>query len=773
MNGMKTSLIASVVMFFSMALFSSCAPVKFSKADSIIVKSTCEGTSCTDKSILCTPKINGSLTTFTYTSGVALPSISSNCSPSDGDYTWTVKKADASTVNTTIPGLTGANPQSVNFNVMGAGTYYVFLTSTKTGSGLNPFVASTPLEFILPGVGNNLTCDPKLNGTFTSLVLNQNDANALVSANCAPMAATYLWTATKDGVAITIPGLSGATSTPDIKALGLGTYKLYLYATASGSQHWQSSTPLTVQIAQYVPPNYPLIQCNPRINGSLTSVTLTSSSPNPLISANCLPAEVQYTWTVTKNGVSVTVPGLTGANSNPNFTSLGTGAYLIYLTASNPGNTAWNTTTPLMVTIDSPPGAMAVNCMPRLNNLSVAVTVALNGANPLVTSGCTPSNATLTWSVYKAGSPVNITGLAGASSTPNFTAAGLGVYYIYLTASAAGYNTYVSPSPLEVTVANAYNPYRSVVYEKPVLASNNKVDLLVVLDDSNSMLPDNTKLAQRLQNFVNDLTAAGLDWQMCGVVTHSEDVNGNGIYYWGASKKWLGYVGSPQWVLKLGAPDPYAIFTNTVAAIGAGWANTDDERGIKAAWWSIEYAPYNSCYRKDASLSVIALSDEDERSVGGDSTQAFYSSEMKYLEAEDTPQAFVTKIKQTFGNDKRFTFNSIVVKPGDSTCMAAQDAEGSKSHYGYKYAELSQLTNGYVGSICATDYSSNLYYFKDKIVNSLASVVLECAPVGDIAVTITPAMGGVTTQLQNNTLVFNPAVPVGRTIKLEYKCVTN
>ena len=105
--------------------------------------------------------------------------------------------------------------------------------------------------------------------------------------------------------------------------------------------------------------------------------------------------------------------------------------------------------------------------------------------------------------------------------------------------------------------------------------------------------------------------------------------------------------------------------------------------------------------------------------------------------------------------------------------MAAQDAEGSKSHYGYKYAELSQLTNGATGSICAADYSSNLYYFKDRIVNSLASIPLECTPVGEITVTITPALGGVATQMMNNSLIFNPAIPAGRTVKLEYKCSSN
>ena len=757
----------------SMGLASSCAPVKFSKADSIVVKTTCEGTSCNDSTILCSPKINNSTTTFTYAAGAALPGITSNCNTPNSDYTWTIKRADSSIISTAIPGLAGENPAGINFNLLGAGAYYVFLTASKTGSGLNPFVAVTPLEFIIPGVGNNLTCDPKLNATFTSLVLTQNDMNAAVTANCTPLAGSYLWTATKDGVKITIPGLSGASSTPDIKALGIGIYRLYLYATTTGSQHWQSSIPLTVAITQTTPPNYSPILCNPRVNGSLTSLTMTSSSANPLISANCLPTEVQYTWSVTKGGNTVVVPGLTGANSNPNFLSLGTGTYLVYLTASNPGNTTWNTTTPLTITVDSASANMAINCSPRLNNLSVAVTVAIGGTNPVVSSNCKPTAVTLAWSVYRAGAPITVAGLAGPTSTPNFTAGGLGTYYIYLTASASGYTTYVSPTPLEVTVANAYIPYRSVVYEKLVTTSNNKVDLLMVFDDSSSMLPDNTKLAQRMQNFVNDLTTSGIDWQMCATVTRAQDVNNNGTLYWGASRNWVNYVGSPAWILKSGAADPYSIFTNTVSAIGAGWAGTDDERGIKAAWWHAEYGSYNSCYRQDASLSVIMISDEDERSVGADESQAFYAGELKNLESDDQPQSYINKIKQTFGNDKRFTFNSIIVKPGDAACMTSQDAEGSKSHYGYKYNELSQLTNGATGSICATDYSSNLYYFKDRIVNSLASVPLECAPIGDITVTITPALGGIVTQMQNNTLIFNPAVPVGRTIKLEYKCSSN
>ncbi len=763
-----------LLLVFLFSFFTSCAPVKFSKADNIIASIECAGDECLTSAIICDPKINSSLYTFSYVTGGALPSITSNCSPSEVDYAWVVKKADATPINITISGLSGANPSAVDFTGLGQGSYYVYLTASKTGGGLNSFVASRPLEFIVPGsgMGNSLTCAPKLNANFTTLALTLTDPNAVVTANCVPPAATYLWTATKNGVAFVIAGLSGATSTPDIKSYGPGVYKLSLYATAAGSAHWQSTTPLTVTISEPAPP-MPAIGCNPRINGSLTSISLTSASANPLFSSSCVPANSQHVWTITRSGSPINVPGLVGANSNPDFLSLGSGTYLIYLTASMTGYKSWTTTTPLTVIVDATGPAMTLNCAPRLNGTSLAITITPSDRNPVVTSGCTLASAIHTWRVYKAGAMVPIAGLSGASSTGEFIAAGMGTYLIYLNATAMGYNSFSSQSPLEVTIAPVTSPVREVTYEKLVQATDNKVDILLVVDDSNSMSPENAKLALKLKDFVADLSSSGIDWQMCATVTRSQDVYNNGVYYWGASRNWVKYLGSPNWILKSGAVDPnsvFEIFTDTVASIGAGWEGTDDERGIKAAWWNIEYGQYNLCYRNEASLAVILISDEDERSVGGNSAYQYYTDEYKPLETDDQPQEFVNKVKQKFGLSKRFSFNSIIVKPGDTTCMATQDAEGSKAHFGHKYSELSQLTGGAAVSVCDADYSKNLYYFKDRIVNTLASVPLECAPTGDVKVTITPIMNGVTTSMQNNTLVFNPAVPAGRTIKLVYNC---
>ena len=745
----------------------SCAPVKFTKSETLKADDTVTGSS-----ISCNPKISPNLTTYTY-SATGNPSLLSNCTVSNLNYEWVIKRSDTSVVSVSISGLSGANPSNIDLRVLGEGTYYIFLTARDPAGSIAPFTATTPLELVVPGsgTGNSLTCDPKLNSNLTSITLNSTDANPTVSANCTPAAGSYIWTVTKNGSAITIAGLSGASSAPNIKSYGAGTYRISLYATASGSAHWQTSVPLTVTVNAAPQPQTPIL-CNPKINGSLNTITVNTTTSNPLISANCVPVDVNYAWRVTKNGNNISVPALNDANSNPDFSALGNGTYLIYLTATKTNYTTWNTTSPLTITVDNSVAPNpTIDCSPRLNADSTAITITSATGNPTVRSNCVPDTATLTWSVTKNGSPVAISGLAGSTSTPNFLSAGLGTYRIYLTAQQANYNAYAIPSPLEVTVANVVEPTRRVTLSKNVQVTDNKVDIILIVDDSNSMLSDNRKLAERLQGFVNNLSAQSVDWQMCATVTRSQLINST--YYWGASRYWTDYVGTPRWILKAGASDPYSIFTKTIDAIGAGWADSDDERGIKAAYWHAEYASSNTCYRSDASLSVIIISDEDVRSVGGDQAQVYYGGELKQLEADDLPQAYVNKIKQSFGVSKRFTVNSIIVKPGDTACMAAQDSGGAKSHYGKYYAELSSLTNGFTGSICDSDYSQNLNYFRDRIVSSLASIPLECAPVGGVDVTVTPAVAGMSTRIENNTLIFAPAVPAGHRIDIGYDCPRN
>lgn len=773
------------ILILSSALFSfSCAPVKFARSNAVNVD---PNVSPTGNSVVCSPKINGTSDTFSYSTGGSLPAITSSCNINDLTYQWIVKKSDATVISATIPGLEQvADPAQVDFQVLGAGAYYVFLEARSSTGSSTPYIATTPLEFIVPGpgVGNNLICDPKLNGTFTSVSVGENDPNPEVRANCNPQAAMYLWTVKKTGLTadVQVPGLSTESQTPDFKSLGAGEYKVTLYATSPNSGAWRSSTPLVVVVSG-APVETPRVSCTPRINGSLTELTLTSMSPKPLISANCNPADVQYSWSVTKGGMTVSNSGISGANSNPDFVAAGNGTYIINLTATKSGMTSWSSSKPLVITVDATGGGLTIQCAPRLNGQSVAMTILSSGPNPAVTANCQPADIKYEWVITRGGQRVSVSGLDGASSTPQFAQAGLGTYLVYLTATRSGYNSYVSPSPLEVSVAPVVAPTRLVNYTKNIEYTDNKVDILLVIDDSNSMLADNLRLAQRMNDFVTDLKNLNIDWQVCTTITRSK-ANARGDYQWGPSIVWANETAEPRWILK---PNPTANekFIQTIQNIGAGIIGSDDERGIKAAYNHVSYAKYpdatvpsgfkdwNQCHRPDASLSVILISDEDVRSIGGNSDLIVYPQDRdKPLEPEDLPENFINKVKQTLGADKRFTFNSIIVKPNDTTCMASQDAEDAKSHYGYKYDELSKATGGYVGSICDADYKSNLNIFKDRIVNSLASVPLECAPVGDVKVTITPSMGEVKVEVRNNSnsLVFTPAILANRRLDLEYHC---
>ncbi|MEN0058083.1 MAG: hypothetical protein AAGB31_04560 [Bdellovibrio sp.] len=319
---------------------------------------------------------------------------------------------------------------------------------------------------------------------------------------------------------------------------------------------------------------------------------------------------------------------------------------------------------------------------------------------------------------------------------------------------------------------------REVHYNSTVSSTSDKLDIVLIVDDSNSMLADNQKLAANLSGFITKLQNSNIDWQMCATVTRALPVSSTQTA-WGASIYWQNSATASYdlgMVLKKGTSNLSTIFTHTVNYIGAGWVGSDDERGIKAAYNHVyngdyRYTPNNGCYRTNSAISYIIISDEDERSIAGDSSQQYYSNELKEMEDEDKPSVFISYVRDTFGSDRRFTVNSIIVKPGDSTCKASQDAGGAQSHYGFTYAELSNLTGGGIGSICASDYSTNMNLFFDKIQDSLSSIPLECSPYqGNITVTITPSTS-ITSRIEGMNLVFSSPVAAGSTVDLVYKCL--
>ncbi len=289
-----------------------------------------------------------------------------------------------------------------------------------------------------------------------------------------------------------------------------------------------------------------------------------------------------------------------------------------------------------------------------------------------------------------------------------------------------------------------------------------QLDVLLVVDDSGSMSADNNKLASRLQGFVNELQAQNIDWRMCMTTT---DIH----YYAGALIIWSG-IGSN--ILTRNAPNISQSITDTITAVNGGGQDAfrNDERGIYAMNLAVQKDAKRPtpCFRPSAAQTVILISDEDERSVAGQSSRS--SAQYKPLEPLDYPNSFIDTIHVTYGNGKKFTVNSIIVN--DSKCEAEQDAQGSPSFQGTLYRELAMTTGGHVGSICDSDYSNNLRYAKEKIVNSMEYRDLTCTPVGSpIIESVVPTVAGLQFSVEGTRLRFSPLIPEGTTVKYNYKCL--
>lgn len=330
-------------------------------------------------------------------------------------------------------------------------------------------------------------------------------------------------------------------------------------------------------------------------------------------------------------------------------------------------------------------------------------------------------------------------------------------------------------------------------YSQAVSIANNQVDFLLVIDDSSSMLADQAKLAAKLSGFADRLSQLQVDWQMCVTVTRDQKVagaTGNG-YLWGYPVAWSNNPGSVSYIIKksqnLSTATIDGIVKATINKIGAGAVESGDERGIRAAYYSFvgdsqdPNKTSKNCYRAGAAKSVILISDEDERSVGGDKNRLKRAAGdtdamAKVIEEHDKPAVLLAKAKSEFGSTVRFTFNSIIVKSNDATCEAIQDAQASPSHAGTFYEEMSRLTNGGITSICEDDYSKNLELFATLLINTQKDFSLKCDPIAaSFNVKVSSAAGADITSsvsyvLNGAVISFNKDLVQGTKLEFAYYC---
>jgi hypothetical protein len=243
----------------------------------------------------------------------------------------------------------------------------------------------------------------------------------------------------------------------------------------------------------------------------------------------------------------------------------------------------------------------------------------------------------------------------------------------------------------------------SQVHPFSVTGNNSALDVLFVVDNSGSMVEEQAEIRNRISGFISKLQ--GIDWQIAVTSTDPEPYARFGD---GQFRKFS----NGNFILTPQEANPQTLLGDNIFM---GSSGSGDERGINANYRAIERAAASATsaqaklIRSSAALATVLISDEDECSVGC-SANVISSS----------PQGLIDLVKTQLSLEKRFAFHSIIWRPGTSCSTGYNE--------GHTYKQLTQLTGGIMGDVCASNYANQLEDIGTSVVNLVKSVQLRCAP---------------------------------------------
>ncbi len=294
--------------------------------------------------------------------------------------------------------------------------------------------------------------------------------------------------------------------------------------------------------------------------------------------------------------------------------------------------------------------------------------------------------------------------------------------------------------------ANSGKPF-DISYVVP--PTTGKADIMFFVDPSGSMKEEMLSIGEKFSSFIDSV--AGLDWR---VAISSTDMSPNGGAGHAGGLIEMKNTNPGIFYLTPAVPNFREAFRATISLPKSQTSGDDDERGIYNANLALDRRAEFGFFRQDAHLHFIFVSDEDEKSNGKD------------LEEFDKPQVLIDRVSQIL-NPPKFTAHSIITRPNDEVCL---DANGSR--YGLVYAELSNLTRGSLGDICAMDFTKELLKISYNLVfEGRKYIQLPCAPVpGSLTLTMNPNPG-IAHEIQGDKIVFAQILPPGTEVKAAGTCM--
>lgn len=219
-----------------------------------------------------------------------------------------------------------------------------------------------------------------------------------------------------------------------------------------------------------------------------------------------------------------------------------------------------------------------------------------------------------------------------------------------------------------------------VFYQKPA----DKVDILLVVDNSCSMAPYQSELASNFQSFIQFFVDVDVDYHI-GVTTTT------------VTEPWAGGSCSQQDINRI--PEPgHLVFDKVIDSetnnaeqlfsqlVNVGTCGSGSEMGLEAAALALGPEADPSFLRDDAELSVIFVSDEQDGSPLGVNN---YLNEYR--------------ASKTDGGRESMDVSALVVTERDS-CNNQQLQAGASE--GTRYVDVANQSGGVIGNICADDFAS-------------------------------------------------------------------
>jgi hypothetical protein len=306
-------------------------------------------------------------------------------------------------------------------------------------------------------------------------------------------------------------------------------------------------------------------------------------------------------------------------------------------------------------------------------------------------------------------------------------------------------------------------------------SSEKIVDLLVVVDNSTSMTPDQEKLAREFANFVDAISEA--DYRI-GVITTDTDSSGN--------ENRPGFHGNLDIVESTGLryitkqdANPEELFSKLInrketkvcedSGRKASKCPSFEERPLLAIKQAIDKRNSTNLgfFRKGADLGVIIISDEDE--TDEENSSRYYSA-----------QNLLDHFSNEFNESKKMTSFSITILEGDEDCWDKQAAEtnggrGKAARPGLRIGELSNLTGGFNSSICSDNYGTAIQEISNYVEKNLIPIIVDVPDsiiIDSIKLSIvkpdgSPFEAGFT--LDGKQLRIFPSPPKGSKVTLTYK----